>query len=284
MTVTVSALLPIHAGIAADHLAEAVNSLLVQTTPLDEVVLVEDGPLEPDQRLVIGELERRHPHVTVLRIATNSGAGVANQTGLAAATGEWIAKFDADDVCSHDRVERQLAALRTSGADVCGTAMIEFDSDTGEAMSFRGAPTTHDLIARRMRFNNPVNHPTAFYRRDLALRAGGYPDWRYMQDYGLMARMLSAGARFVNLEEPLVRFRAGQGVSRRRRSTAIRRLEPVLQRELRDLGIIGRPQAAANLAWRTAFRLLPSAGVSLVSRRILARPVTWPERSQADEQ
>jgi hypothetical protein len=97
-----------------------------------------------------------------------------------------------------------------------------------------------------------------------------------MQDYGLMARMYAAGGVFMNLPEPLVRFRAGGSVTKRRRSATIRRLEPVLQRELHELGVIGRPQQVLNVGWRTAFRLLPSSGVRLVSQRVLARPVEDP--------
>jgi glycosyltransferase involved in cell wall biosynthesis len=276
---TVSALLPVHVGVPVEHLVEALESLLAQTALPDEVVLVEDGPLEADQHLVIEDLRRRHPRVVSVRLEVNQGAGVANQAGLVAAAGEWIAKFDADDVCLPERIEVQLAAVEALGADVCGTAMVEFDSGTGDPVSVRTPPAAHEMIAHRMRLNNPVNHPTALYRRDLALAAGGYPPWRYMQDYGLMARMLHEGAVFMNLEEPLVRFRTDGNVSRRRRSSTIRQLEPTVQRELRDLGIIGRPQAYANLVWRTSFRLLPPSAVSFVSRRILARPACPSTRS-----
>lgn len=270
---TVSALMPVHAGVAPEHLAEALASLLAQTRPPDEIVVVEDGPLDEGHRAVLEDLERRHPRVVAVRLATNGGAGLANQAGLEAATGEWIAKVDADDVSEPGRLEAQLAAVHREGADLCGAAMLEFDSDTGAVTSLRSAPLTHERIGRRMRSNNPVNHPTAFYRRTLALEAGGYPPWRFMQDYGLMARIYAAGGRMMNLPEPLVRFRAGGSVTRRRRSATIRRLEPVLQRELRDLGLIGTPRLVVNLGWRTAFRLLPARGVLLVSQRVLARPV-----------
>ena len=275
-----SALLPVHAGVQSDHLRAALDGLLGQTRSVDEVVVVHDGQLTAEQLSVLLDLDTRHPHVVHVELPVNRGAGVANQAGLEVATGEWIAKADADDICLPTRVERQLHAVAATGADVCGAAMHEFDHDPTRPVSRRGGPVHHREIARRMKWNNPVNHPTVLYRRDLALAAGGYPEWRYMQDYGLMARMLSRGARMANLDQPLVLFRSGGDVTRRRRSREIRRLEPVVQRELRELGVIGSARAVWNTLWRTGFRLLPTTAVSLVSRRVLARAIPAGRRAR----
>ena len=102
--------------------------------------------------------------------------------------------MDADDILLPHRFETQLAALQETGADLCGAAMWEFDDDPERPTRLRTNPATHEAIARRMRINNPINHPTAMYRRELALRAGGYPTMRFMQDYDLFARMLVDGA------------------------------------------------------------------------------------------
>lgn len=267
---SISVLLPVHAGVASDHLAAALESLLLQTRPADEIVVVEDGPLLPAQLAVLHAFDQRHGNVVRIALPDNRGAGVANQTGLEAATGTWIAKADADDLSVATRFATQLALVGSAGLDLCGGAMLEFDSETGEPRGVRRRPGSHGAIAQHMRFNNPVNHPTAFYRRDLALAVGGYPPMRYMQDYVLFARMLAAGAAMRNTDEVLAHFRSGEGLMSRRRSSGLVALEWQLQRELHALGLVGRGRWIGNLFVRGMYRKLPRSLAWRVHRRALS--------------
>ena len=268
-----SVLLPVYAGVDAGHLAEALDSIAAQTLPAREVVVVEDGPLTEEQHRVLASFGAAHPELVRVPLAVNGGAGIANQAGLAAATSPWIAKADADDVLAPDRFEKQVAALRLSGADLCGSAMWEFDDDPAHPVRLRTNPLTHEAIAERMRFNNPINHPTVVYRRGLALEVGGYPTMRFMQDYDLFARLLAGGARMQNLEEPLVSFRAGDTMRKRRSARGYLRLELDLQRRLRSYGVIGPVTMARNLAVRWTFRLLPQRLIRAAYSRFLSTPV-----------
>lgn len=271
---TVSVLLPVHAGVPVETFRAALDSLDAQTRPADEVVVVEDGPLTAEHDRVIDQYAASRDGVVRVQLAINQGAGVANGAGLRAATGTWIAKMDADDLLLPRRFEAQLAALEQTGADLCGAAMWEFDHDPERPTRLRTNPATHEAIARRMRFNNPINHPTAMYRRELALRVGGYPSMRFMQDYDLMARMLAGGARMFNLEEPLVTFRAGDSMRKRRSARGYLALELELQRRLRSYGVVGPVRMARNLTVRWAFRLLPQRAIRHTYARLLSTPVT----------
>lgn len=268
-----SVVLPVYAGVAAQHLAAALDSIAAQTLPAREVLVVEDGPLTAEQHAVLDGFAARQPGVVRVALPVNRGAGVANQAGLEAATGAWVAKADADDVLVPHRFERQVAALRESGADLCGSAMWEFDEDPDRPVRLRVNPLDHDAIARRMRFNNPINHPTVVYRRGLALEVGGYPTMRFMQDYDLFARLLAGGARMTNLEEPLVLFRAGDTMRKRRSARGYLGLELELQRRLRSYGVIGPVTMARNLAVRWTFRLLPQRLIRTTYSRFLSKPV-----------
>jgi glycosyltransferase involved in cell wall biosynthesis len=265
--------MPVHAGIRPDELAAAVHSVLEQTVPVDEFVVVEDGPLPAGLSAVLDEVERAHQGMVRVRLPVNSGAGVADQAGLAVAHGAWIMKVDADDINLPHRVERQLAVCLEGDVDVCGAAMLEFEDTPEHTVAIRRSPGSMTEIRKRARFNNPMNHPTTFYRRELALRVGGYPAMRFMQDYDLFVRLLVNGAEMVNLDEPLVRFRGGTHMRRRRRGREVLRLEWELQRRLRTYGLIGWPLTLRNLAVRVAFRLLPDSALRLVYGRVLSRPV-----------
>jgi glycosyltransferase involved in cell wall biosynthesis len=274
MTESVSVLIPVHAGIDPTHLARALESIAAQTRRPDEVVLVEDGPLTDDHDSVIAAAEPGLPDLVREVLPVNRGAGVANQAGLMRCTGTWILKADADDISLPDRLGRQLEHVHETGADVCGTAMWEFRGAEDDVVSVRTPPLGHDDIVRRMRWNNPMNHPTTLYRADLARAAGGYGDLRYMQDYDLFARMLSRGARFANLAEPLVLFRAGDAFLARRRSPAMRRCEWELQGNLHRYGVVGPVRRYANFAVRQGARMLPAPAMARLHRSLFSRAAT----------
>lgn len=265
----ISVLLPVHAGVDARHLKESLQSVLHQSRRANEVVIVEDGPLSDKHVEVLDEFERAHDGVMRIRLPTNRGAGVANQTGLEAATGTWIAKVDADDISFGCRFEWQLEHAQRIGADVCGAAMVEFDGHIENVTAHRAGPLTHRSVVARMRINNPINHPTAVYRRSIAMDVGGYPDMRFMQDYVLFARMVHAGAVIVNLPEALVYFRAGEDLHRRRSARTLVPLEWRLQRELRDVGLVGWPRTLVNFTVRSVYRFLPMPLMGWVHRHVL---------------
>ena len=268
---TVSVLMAVYEGTPAEQLELALGSVAEQTRPADEVVIVEDGPISQRHLDVLCDFETRLAHVTRLRLPVNRGQGMANQAGLAVATGTWIAKADADDISMPHRFERQLHHLRETNADVCGAALLEFAQDHRSPIARRDGPLMHEQIARRMRLNNPVNHPTAMFRRAAALRAGGYPDMRFAEDYVLFARMWAAGARFTNLPDPLVYFRADTGMHERRALRGQLGDEWRLQQELRRVGVVSARRRWWNFAVRLGYRSLPLPIRRVVHERLLGR-------------
>ena len=91
---------------AEAYIAEAVESVLGQTLPPDEVIVIDDGSTD-GTRNVLGQFGDR---ITVLN-QTNSGQAVAVNKALAAAQGELIGFCDADDLWTPRKLELQLALL-----------------------------------------------------------------------------------------------------------------------------------------------------------------------------
>ncbi|HET6151858.1 MAG TPA: glycosyltransferase [Marmoricola sp.] len=267
---TISVLLPVHRGIDPAHLGAALATISTQTLRADEVVVVEDGPLDEGHRSILEAFAQSTPSVVVrVRLAENAGAGVANQAGLERARSTWIAKADADDLNEPDRLARQLSFVRARGLDLAGAAMAEFDTDPAVVRRVRTAPADQASIERRLRVNSPFNHPTTFYRRSVALAAGGYADLRYMQDYDLFARMVAGGARCANAPDIAVRFRADASMYGRRRSREMDACERRLQANLHTYGLIGRGRMVRNIAVRSAARRLPEPVLRLAYQVLL---------------
>ena len=148
--------------------------------------------------------------------------------------------------------------------------MAEFAGSTDHVLGLRPCPDTHDAFARRMRTRNPVNHPTAVFRRDVALRAGGYQPLPHLEDYDLWARMLRDGARFVGTDQPTVLFRT-DGLLARRTSRAALDAERELQRRLRSYGVVGPVRARVNLLVRGTYLRLPRPVLERAYRLVFRR-------------
>ncbi len=257
MTPTLTVLMTAYHGTTVEELERSVASITGQTRPPEEFLVVVDGPVPEALDAALVRAATAHPVLRVERLSRNVGSGLASAHGLELATGEFVARHDSDDVSLPHRLEREMDAVVRHGLDLVGSAMLEFEGSPDRIIGVRRNPRTHEQIAARMRLNNPINNPTVIFRRQLALDAGGYADLRYMQDYDLFARLLAAGARAENLDEPLVLFNAGDAMIARRGGWRMLPYEWDIQRRLRATGTIGTVLLVRNMIARGAFRLIP---------------------------
>jgi GT2 family glycosyltransferase len=266
-----SLLMSTYAGDRAEFLREAFLSTVVeQTRPPAQVVLVQDGPVGAELGAEIERLKAESPvEVVHVVMPENRGLGPALDAGLRASDHEVIARMDADDVSRPDRFEKQVPVLE-SGADIVGSGLVEFGESTGDVVGRRTPPTDADEIRRVVRFRDPFNHPTVVYRRSAVLAAGGYADLPLMEDYLLFTRMVAGGARPANLADPLVYYRVGDGAYARRGGMGLLRSELALQRRFRGLGLTTRRQYLRNVAVRGGYRLVPEGVRKVAYRRLLA--------------
>ncbi|HEU0287437.1 MAG TPA: glycosyltransferase [Nocardioidaceae bacterium] len=267
-----SLLLPVYAGDRADFLRQAfVSSVHEQTLRPDDVVVVQDGPLPDSLSRLCDELAADSPvPVNLVRLERNVGLGPALDHGLEACIHDVVARMDADDISRPQRFELQLPLI-ADGADIVGSALMEFVDDVDDVVQVRVPPLNADWIRSAVRFRDPFNHPTVVYRRSMVQKVGGYQDLPLMEDYLLFARMLAEGAVPANVAEPLVYYRIGAGAYARRGGAALLRSEWALQRRFLELGITNRVEFARNIAVRGGYRLVPEPLRRVAYRRLIAR-------------
>ncbi len=247
------------------------SSVMAQTRPPAQVVLVQDGPVSPGLESAIeGVVEKSPVPVLHHRIEQNAGLAHALAEGLALSEHDIVARMDADDISLPERFAAQLPLIE-DGLDLVGTGMLEFLDDDGSIVGRRVPRTEQAEIERYARFHDPFSHPTVVYRRSAVERAGGYPPLGLMEDYWLFARMIHAGARVGNLAEPLLMYRVGEGAYARRGGVAQWRSELRLQRELRRIGFTSRTQYLRNVAVRGTYRFVPEPIRKRAYRRLIAR-------------
>lgn len=266
-----SLLLPVYAGDRADFLRRAfASSVDEQTLPPDDVVIVQDGPLPDSLIEVCDELVATSPvAVRLVRLERNVGLGPALDRGLEECAHDVVARMDADDISLPRRFELQLPLI-ADGADIVGSALMEFVDDVDEVVITRVPPLDPEWIRSAIRFRDPFNHPTVVYRRSMVQKVGGYQDLPLMEDYLLFARMLAEGAVPANVAEPLVYYRIGSGAYARRGGRALLRSEWALQRRFLEQGITSRAEFVRNVVVRGGYRLVPEPLRRVAYRRLIA--------------
>ena len=109
---SIAVIIPVYNG--AEYLEEALRSVLAQSFPATEIVLIDDG--SKDNSL---EVARRFDGIRVIAQA-NAGVCATRNHGVEVTSSEWIAFLDQDDVYLPDKLERQIEAVRgVPEADVC---------------------------------------------------------------------------------------------------------------------------------------------------------------------
>lgn len=115
---TVSVVIPTHDRRAL--IARAIDSVLAQTRPAEEILCVDDGSTDDTSRF----LAEAYPSVRALR-QPNRGVSAARNAGILAAAGAFVAFLDSDDEWRKTKLERQIQAMQASpGALLCHTNEI----------------------------------------------------------------------------------------------------------------------------------------------------------------
>ncbi|MGP4027575.1 glycosyltransferase [Actinomadura sp. 3N407] len=264
-------LMTVYGGDRAEHVRAAFRSAVdEQTLRPDQVVLVQDGPVPPELAACLRELVTGSAvEVSFVHLERNRGLGPALDAGLQAARHDIVARMDADDVAMPHRFQTQVPLVR-AGADLVGAGLLEFSADISDIVGQRIPPSDPNDIASYSRLHDPFNHPTVVYRRSAVVAAGGYGDLPLMEDYWLFVRMIANGARVVNVAEPLVYYRVGDGAYERRGGRDLLRSELRLQRQMLHEGFISQPQYWRNVLVRGGYRLVPTMIRKPFYRRVVA--------------
>ena len=111
----VSAIVPVYN--VEKYLRQCVDSLLSQTVPFYEILLVDDGSKD-HSGAICDEYAAQHDNVRVVH-KRNAGLGMARNTGLDNVTGDFVAFVDSDDYLEPDWLEVMTGAMAANRVDVC---------------------------------------------------------------------------------------------------------------------------------------------------------------------
>ena len=245
-----------------DFFRKALDSVIRQTVPPDEIVLVEDGSLTDELYSVIDQYQMQFPQLlTIIRNEKNLGLGLALNKGVKASRNELIARMDTDDIAVSDRCEKQLAFFSEHpDVSIVGGQIEEFIDDESNVVGKRIVPTTDRELKEYTKTRCPFNHMTVMFKKTDVRNAGNYKDWFWNEDYYLWIRMLLKECKFANLPETLVHVRVGREMYQRRGGKEYFQSEVNIQKYMLERNVISYPTYVQNVAKRLIVeRLLPNS-------------------------
>jgi peptidoglycan/xylan/chitin deacetylase (PgdA/CDA1 family)/glycosyltransferase involved in cell wall biosynthesis len=186
-------------------LPAAVESVLAQTAPAQEVVVVDDGSTGVLTRQTLDWLEAHEPRVRLIR-AEHGGAAHARNAGIAATTAPFVVLLDGDDLFEPAYLEQATALLREREdlSFVC-CALQAF----GRA-SYRWKPPPYTIAEALGR--GACGHISTVFRREVWADGPGFdPSLPAYEDVDFWLGALRRGLRGAILDEALVRYRVRQG-------------------------------------------------------------------------
>ncbi len=241
------------------NLKLALDSVINQTYKPSEIILVEDGPLTQELDLLIDNYRSKYDFIKIIKLKKNQGLGNALNVGLKHCKYEYVARMDTDDISLPNRFEKQFKFIESNPEyDVIGSNIIEFDDSTNEDISVRKVPEIHEEIVRYSKKRNPVNHVSVIFLKSSVLSVDSYQDCMYFEDYYLWMRMINRGFKFYNVQENLVRVRAGLSFSSRRGNLKYIKNIINFENKILKLGLIPVHLYFYNVFVRSVVSLMPN--------------------------
>jgi len=266
-----SLLMSIYINDSANHFDRAMQSIWDdQEVKPNEIILIVDGPISSDIKFVLNFWEKKLQDILkIFKLDKNMGNGFAKNYGLERCSYELVAIMDADDISLKSRFKKQLNCFKEKNIDVCGAWVGEFQDNESNINSINKRPEEHDEIYSYSKSRIPVNHPSAMFKKQSVINAGGYKDLPGCADQYLFVRMLLNGAKFYNIQEPLVNMRVDESLIEKRRSGWSHNLKEInAQKKFYQLGFLNKSQFIKNIVLGSLFRLMPKFIVKYLYRII----------------
>ena len=183
---------------SAGCVGRAIDSVLAQTYPVLEVLVVDDGSTDNTAQVV-----ESYPVPVRLLRQPNGGPAAARNHGAREAQGEWLALLDADDSWLPQKLERQASFTNKPMVGL----VHSFREGNCESAAISGI-VSFDRLWKR----NCVTTSSVLLRKSAFEQVGGFDTDRVLigvEDYHLWLRMAAAGWEIATCPEGTLPLHAG---------------------------------------------------------------------------
>lgn len=228
----VSVLMPVYN--ATQYLAEALESILLQTFQDWELILVDDGSTDDIMSVLSRYQDER---IYYIKNDVNLGLIKTLNRGIDYCGGKYIARMDADDIAHPRRLQYQVDFMEQHPEYLmCGTDALVIDNDgnrTGKICNL----TSNNLLQINLLFSPPFIHPSTIIRKEVLERNRYDENYKHVEDYELWCRIAHQG-KVANIGKFLLLYRwHDSNVSVLNSKTQDALKDTIIERELARLDI-----------------------------------------------
>ena len=184
----------------------AINSILSQTYTDFEFIICDDGSKDKTYQMV-EFLVKDDSRVILIKNDKNKGLAYSLNRCLEIATGEYIARMDADDISILNRLEEEVNFLDNNNEYAlvgCNLELIDNSGVWGTRI-LPQSPTRKDCL-----FGPPFAHPSIMIRKEAIDKLNGYSIEKITlraEDYDLYMRFFALGYKGYNIQKFLFQYR-----------------------------------------------------------------------------
>lgn len=205
----ISVILPVYNS--ADYIKASVESILKQTYPHFELIIINDGSTDQSEVILKSFTDSRIRFVS----QANQGLSKTLNTGISLSHGELIARQDSDDISKPERFEEQVRFLNAhQEVMLLGTRATIIDGSGKPTTKAHTHPTSSAELKTDLLFNNPFVHSSVMFRKSILQKSGMYiSSDQLFEDYHLWSVIAGFG-EIANLPQQLLEYReVGSGIS-----------------------------------------------------------------------
>jgi teichuronic acid biosynthesis glycosyltransferase TuaG len=257
---SISVVIPCYGGTAT--IVRAVESVVAQSLPAAEILVVDDGNPEPAASF-LAALPARFDKLRVVKLVQNSGLADARNAGWDAAREKYVAFLDDDDAWHPRKLEWQAKAMEENPLlALTATGLFESRNDPAAWPACDAAPPLRSYSKLRALLVNPSHPPTWMVRRELPRR---FPRGvRHVEDYLFMLELILDGGRVQHLDAELACvFKPRLG-----RTTGLS--SQLWKMERGELSVYSSLRASGRLSFASA-KALQAASLVKFARRLALR-------------
>jgi len=192
---------------AAPYIAEAIESVLLQSFTDFELLIVDDGSTDETASIIRSFHDKR----IVLLQQENKGVSASLNYGLENASADIIARFDADDICYPGRLEKQFHFISSNPGYIMVGSSAEYMDATGNYVFTHHPKGKTNLEIKNLPYHVcPFIHASVMYRKN-AVWPGGYNLFAHSFEDHFLWHQLKEKGKMYNLPDALVRVRLNPG-------------------------------------------------------------------------
>ncbi len=189
------------------YISEAIQSVLGQTYPNFELIVVDDGSTDETPQIIA---QIHDPRMRVIR-QPNAGLSAARNTGLRESSAPLVTFLDSDDYFLPDKLEVLTNYLEEHSEIGLVVGRTRFINETGNSI-IESAKTPATLALPELLFENPMCVCGVLLRRKWLECVGMFDEsLRACEDWDLWIRLAYAGCRFAWVENIVATYRYHQG-------------------------------------------------------------------------